>query len=731
MVVFEEFTGQLSTFSYDASREVLIFNRLEEIKSLAFAEDLTKSLSQELLEKIKLPQDRPEDFDQFEFISKKIQKRIAAYPVSKSNIVRIGVQWSDPYVAMTMANTAAEILMDRNYKIRQQGVSSVREFVEQQLTRVQRELNASEQGLRKFKEQNRITSFNRESEEILKRLTEAEVLYNRVKGDRGSIEIRLSTINDKVAQQKKDLVPTITDISSPWTKKLKGKLVQLQTELADLKVQGYDSQHSKIVQLNREVEQTKQTLADEAIKLVQRGNISDPLQQMESNLNESFRLQVELEALKAQEAALRKIINQYENSLESLPSKEHQLVKLTRERDVNTKIYLNLQEKLEEAKISEAEKISHIRIIDRARIPSKPIKPRKKLNITIGVLLGLIAGFGLALVLEMTNRTLDSTEELENLTEWAVLASIPNIDKTADSKTLKKTTMSKRPSGEPYINRGIVSSVDPKSSVAESYRMLRTNLQFQEVGQTCRTIMFTSIGPGEGKSTTVANLSIALASLGQKILVVDADLRKPMLHNIFGVEKEPGLSELLVNHGVMRDELNALGGQKSLIGDAVNQEEMGGLVDNFSDFVHDDRFVNKINDLKGGNNVNILNSALLESVQISEVENVKILTSGKQLKNPSETLSSTSMKSLLEEVRHRYNVVLIDSAPIMLVPETMVLSAMVDGVIFVVDSKQYNREMLLKAKGILKKANAKVLGTVLNNVDVNGIYKNNYYYYDS
>lgn len=731
MVVFEEFTGALSTYSYDASRETLIFNRLEEIKSLAFAEDVTKALSQEVLDKIKLPPERPQDFDRFDFLSKKIHKRIAAYPVSKSNIVRISVQWWDPEVAMMMANTAAEILLDRNYQIRQQGVSNVRQFVERQLIRVRRELNASEQALKKFKEKNRITSFNRESEEILKRLTEAEVLHNRVQGDRGAVEIRLETIQSRLAEQKKDLVPTITDIASPWTKKLKDKLVDLQSELTDLKVQGYDVQHPKIAKLIRDIELTKQTLADEAIKLVQRGNIGDPLQQMENNLKETFRLQVELEALKAQETALKRIVRQYETRLESLPNKEYQLVKLTRDQEVNNKIYLNLQEKLEEAKISEAEKISNIRIIDQARVPSKPIKPRKKLNITIGVLLGLIAGFGLAFILEMTNKTLDSTEELEKLTQWNVLAAIPDIDKSSDGKALKKTFTSKQSSNDSFVNRGIISSLDPKSGVAEAYRMLRTNLQFQKIGQTCKTIMFTSIGPGEGKSTTLANLAIALANLGEKILVVDADLRKPTLHKIFGIEREPGLSELLVNHGVMQEELRALDGQKSLIGDAVNQEDMGGLVDNFSDFVLDDKFVNKINDLKGADNVNILNSALLESVQISDVENLKILASGKQLKNPSETISSVSMRSLLEELRHKYNVILIDSAPIMLVPETMVLSAMVDGVIFVVDSRNYNQELVMKSKSILQKANANVLGAVLNKVELEGIYKNSYYYYDS
>ncbi len=727
MVVFEEFVGTLSNYGYDASREILIFNRLEEIKSQAFAEEVVRATSPEVMDKIRIPNDAPEDFDKYSFVTNKLAKSISGYPVSKSNIVQISVQWDDPYIAMMLANTAAEILLERNSKIRQAGVSSVRKFVEEQLERVREKLNSSEEALKKFKEENRITSFNRESEEVLRKLTEAEVLLNQVRGTRGSLETKLNTIQEKLAQQKQDIVPTITDIGNPWTQKLKEKLVGLQSELANLQVQGYSESHPKILQLNRDIEQTKRTLAEEAIKMVEGGNIVDPLAQMQSMVNELFTLQVELEAIKAQESALKKIVDQYDVNLSTLPEKEFTLVTLTRERDVNNNIFMTLLAKLEEAKISEAEKITNIRIIDHARVPSTPVKPRKMLNIIIGLFLGFVVGVGLAFILEAYNKTLDSAEELENMTQWPVIASIPSIDKASSNG--KSNHSDKLLPGDDYIKKGKISLFDPKSGIAESYRMLRTNLQFQGIGQSHKTVLFTSIGPDEGKSTTLANLAITLANLGQNVLVIDADLRKPIMHAIFGVEKEPGLTELLVNYGTLSEQQNLGEEQKSVLGTMVKREQLGDLVENFSDFVLEEPFISKINSLRSANNLNFLNSALLEAIQVTEIENLRVLASGKQLKNPSETISSIGMKTLLEELRTRYQIILIDSAPIMLVPETMILSAQVDGVIFVVDAKKYNEEMLLKAKGLLTKAKANVLGSVLNNAELNGIYKYNYYYH--
>lgn len=728
MIIFEEFAPPVPTYNFDSSREIFIYNRLEEIKSLSFAEDIAKALPKDTIKKFRLPKDRPEYFDKLGYISGKIQKSISAYPVRNSNIVRISIEMRDPYLCMTVANTAAQVFEERNYKIKQEGVSGVRKFIENQLERFRKQLDESEQSLKRFKKVNRITSFDKESAEILRRMTEAEVLYNNVKANRGSTEERLSAIQQKLAQQKKELVLSITDIATPSTQRLKEKLTDLELQYTELSVQDYSPDHPKMVQLKNDIEQTKKSLAAEALKLVKRDNIVDPIAQMEKYLDESFTLQIELETLKARESALKNVINKYDQALRSLPDKEFQLARLTRERDVSQKIYMSLLEKREEARISEAEKFANIRIIDKARFPDKPIKPRKKLNLAIGMLLGLLVGGGLAFLLEISNPSLESSEALEELTQWSVLASIPKLEMASDGKMTLRKRSNNRTSKEPSVKRGLITNLEPKSGAAEVYRMLRTNLQFLGIGQTYKTILITSFGPEDGKSTTLANLALTLATSGENILLLDADLRRPTLHSIFDLVKEPGLSELLVNQNTIKGELLIMDEDKASLGNVVKQEGMGDLVDNFSDFVLDSNFVSKVNDLNGTNDLNIINNVLIESIQFTKIENLKVLTSGKRLQNPSETISTMSMRALLENLKEKFSVILIDSAPLLLVPETMVLSALVDGVLFVVDASKFNEEMILKSKSLLDKAKANVLGAVLNNLERANVYESTYYY---
>jgi len=219
--------------------------------------------------------------------------------------------------------------------------------------------------------------------------------------------------------------------------------------------------------------------------------------------------------------------------------------------------------------------------------------------------------------------------------------------------------------------RKLIVYEDAKSPIAEAYRTLRTNIQFSKTDGELKTIMFTSSGPGEGKSTTIANTAVALAQSGKKIILVDCDLRKPVQHKIFG-KKNRGLTNILV------EEIEA------------------------------DRII-----------------------QDTQVENLRVLTSGPIPPNPSELLGSAKMQELINYLKTQADYVIIDAPPVIAVTDASVLASKVDGITLIINSGSVRPEMAQKAKDLLVKANGHLLGVILNRVEIEEEHAYYYYYYGS
>ncbi|MGI6114160.1 MAG: CpsD/CapB family tyrosine-protein kinase [Mahellales bacterium] len=216
-------------------------------------------------------------------------------------------------------------------------------------------------------------------------------------------------------------------------------------------------------------------------------------------------------------------------------------------------------------------------------------------------------------------------------------------------------------------NQPLISKVNPKSPFAEAYRTLRTNIQFANPDKDIKTIMVTSAGPGEGKSTTVCNLALAIAQSEKKVLVIDADLRRSNIHKIFGLPNLDGLTTLLT------EDIN-------------------------------------------------INAA----VSFIDVPNLYVLTSGPKPPNPSELLGSKRMEALLTKVKDEFDIILIDAPPILPVADASVLGTIVDGSIMLINYGQVDFDLAAKAKEQLEKVNARIMGVIINNIPNNG---DSYYYY--
>lgn len=217
----------------------------------------------------------------------------------------------------------------------------------------------------------------------------------------------------------------------------------------------------------------------------------------------------------------------------------------------------------------------------------------------------------------------------------------------------------------------LISISNPKSPVAEAYRTLRTNIQFSSFDKELKSILITSSGPGEGKTTTICNLAVAMAQSGNKILLIDCDLRKSTVHKVFGLNNKSGLTNILAQR-----------------------------------------------------------LSCQEVVQKTVVAGLDILTSGPKPPNPAELVGSNTMKEFISQMTKEYDRVLIDAPPVGIVTDAALLSTIADGTILVVAAGQVNIEAAQRSKSLLQKVNANILGVLLNKISVEGRGYYGYYYYD-
>jgi capsular exopolysaccharide synthesis family protein len=303
-------------------------------------------------------------------------------------------------------------------------------------------------------------------------------------------------------------------------------------------------------------------------------------------------------------------------------------------------------------------KANNVRIIDAAEVPKSPVRPKKAQNILIAIIVGLVGGTGLAFLIEYMDNTIKTTDDVERYVKLPLLGYVPVIEKSFTE-----------------LQKDRLVNIVPTSPVSVAYRSIRTAILFSSTEEKeTKDILVTSAGPQEGKSLTACNLAITMAYSGNSVLLVDADMRKPRIHEVFKQEGDFGLS-------------NFLTGQASL--DEITKK--------------------------------------------TDIENLSVITCGHIPPNPSELLSTKRMKEFLDKVRQKYAAVIFDSPPVAVVTDAVILSGMIDGTVLVVNSKKTTRPAVSRAKQLLVNSKANVFGVILNNLHIerHHYYYSHYYYKDT
>jgi len=518
-----------------------------------------------------------------------------------------------------------------------------------------------------FKVRNQVVSLSDEAKELLVRTTQLSTEHAKAKAERQAKEKRLASIQEQIQAQRVNMLPSITRTASALTDSLRRKLIIEQMEYANFLAKGFAKDHPQMKKLEIEMERTKAQLSAEVLRLAKGESLLDPVSQLTDLANQVLALEIDIQTDSTREASLRKVLEAYEDQIERLPLKELQLVRLTRSQEVNDNIYRLLLTKFEEARIAEASKIGNVRILDLARLPKSPVKPRKLLNLLISLIIGCIGGTVLATFFDSLDKTLKSPEEVEETLGLPLIGIIPEI--LTDGQTRGKKTEKEDEASE--ISRRLVTQYVPHSSVAETYRTLRTNLSYVDLDKPLKAIVVTSSATKEGKSTTVANLAITMAQMGVETLLIDTDLRLPILDKLFGMNNSPGLTDILL-----------------------------GKV------------------------------TLEAAVQKTQVDHLSLLVAGPIPPNPSEHLASQKMGELVAQAKERYGAVLFDTPSIVAVTDSAVLSRWTDAVLLVVRLGRTDLRMALRAKELLENVKARLVGTVVNYVKPKmGRYYYYYYHY--
>ncbi|MBI2163352.1 MAG: polysaccharide biosynthesis tyrosine autokinase, partial [candidate division NC10 bacterium] len=450
-----------------------------------------------------------------------LQGRIKAEQEGNTDIINITASTPEAEEAARTANGVAEAFREENIATRTRQVREARLFIEQQLGEVGAALRASEEELKALKERRRFVSLSEETNAALSQLVALQADHQRVQRAAADAAAQIAMLRERQpipARAAGD--GSLPD--DPVMARLSNALLELQLEREALLVDLLPA-HPQVQALGTRIEGVRQVLLRE--------------------------LTAKQRVLAGRAAEMAARLATLEQRQRELPETALQLARLQREVKVQEDLYALLKGKHQEALIREREQVEEVSIVRPAIPPPQPSNlPQTAAKTLVGLVVGLTLGLVLAFVVESLDTSIGTIEDVEGYLQVPVLGLIPNIDVTKEIREIAKLDPGSIDEGVVERYAFLISLLLPKSTIAEAYRSLRTNLEFLRLEKDLKTIVVTSASLSEGKTTTAINLAISMAQMGRKILLVEADLRKPYLHRAFGIPKEPGLAEVIIGN---------------------------------------------------------------------------------------------------------------------------------------------------------------------------------------
>ncbi len=579
----------------------------------------------------------------------RLRNRIEVEPIRDSRLVNIRVTGFDPEFAARMANGLAEQYIKTSLQRRYDAGNEAREFLEGQLEDMRIALERSDQALNDFARDRNVADLDQ-------RIELAKVAMNRFSQRHDEIQgelVKLASWRELIDQGRIDHLDPV--VESSVLRSLNERLVEANSELVSLS-ERFREGYPAMTEARSRISRLEQEIADEKERIV--GNIIG-----------------RHENLEAQAEALREAITEREQRILALNEQAVQYNILRREFQTNQELYDGLLQRMKEIGVVAGIQENNISLIERAQVAGAPFNPNIPRNLAMALMIGLMGGLGLALLLEFLDSSIRRVEDIERLVDRPVLGMVPIVKLRSKERAKKERGKSEERSKDAERAVSHYSAVHPKSAVSEAFRSLRTSLMFSTPEGMPRTLMVTSAGTAEGKTTTAINLATVLAQNGARVLLIDSDLRKPRVHRDFNCFRAPGLTNrIALSENTGRD-----------------------------------------------------NSA----IHPTHVENLFIMPSGNSTPSPAELLSSDRLARILDSCGRAFDHVILDSPPTLGLADAMILSRQVDGVVLVTRAGITAKDNFRVAIKRLSQVKAPVLGVVLNGFDLDSpeyAYYSSYYY---
>jgi succinoglycan biosynthesis transport protein ExoP len=581
--------------------------------------------------------------------AKILVERLEVEGVRDSRLAEVRYTDADPQRARKVLSRLCDMYVESNLDQTLESTNSAVDWLRGQLVSLKADLEKSELALHEYKRDKNVLSVSIDDQSNMLRaeMTRLNDALTDLRARREHAQARRSELMKVEASNPAEL-PAAELMVSGLLQQLRSSYIQASQELEAVRSSGKGDEHPEVKALRAKAEESRAAILAE-VKNIQRVAESDW-----AGLNKEV-------------GGMTGLLEEAKQRALELNLLEIEYKRLMRDKDTNERLFGIVTERTKESDLMRALRINNIRVVERPQVPTVPVSPVVPLNLGVGAATGLLLGVALAIGREQLDRSIKTPDDLERAHGLLFLGLLPALESPVGNR---KGAVVAAPVGDSPPE--LIVHFQPNSGTAEAARALRTNILYMSPDHPFQTLLVTSAGPSEGKTTVATCIAVAMAHAGHRVALLDCDMRRPRVHKVFGFRNDLGVTTAL-----------------------IDLDSVGGII-------HD-----------------------------TVVPNMKVICTGPIPPNPSELLHSDAFARLLADLKTRFDRIIIDSPPIVPVTDAAILATQVDGTILIVRAFKTSKDLVRRAKRTLNDVGARIVGSVLNAVELTrpeyGYYRYQYY----